>query len=381
MRIGFDTSPLRGHLTGVGTYVHQLTTALSRNYADSSLLGLSSGLRKPSEELTRHFAATRHVPVPTRALYRTWQVFGRPRADRLLGGPEIFHATNYVLPPTRRAATVLSIHDLSFLRMPEVCSPKIAGFFGRHMRDHADRADAVVTCSEATQKDCVELLGLAPEKVTVTYYAVEDGFGLSDEGSSRVRLQDEYRLDGPYFLYVGTLEPRKNVTALLEAFEELLDELPHTLVLVGPAGWNSGALLDALSGARLRARVLQLGYVPSRETLADFYTCADAFVFPSLYEGFGFPVLEAMTCGCPVICSDAGSLPEVGGDAALYVPPGDVRGLASSMRRVASDVELQSQLRRNGLEQAKRFSWATCARATYAVYQQIVGRGWRRKAV
>ncbi len=355
----------------MGTYVYQLTSALASSYPDLALLGLSSGLRTPDRGATRHLTNNRHMPAPTRALYRLWRGVGRPRADSLVGGADVFHATNYVVPPTRSAARVVSVHDLSFLRMPEVCSPRISAFFGRHMRDYAAEADAVLACSNATKRDCVDLLGIDAEKITVSHYAVEDGFGLSDEGSSRVRLQDQYRLDGPFFLYVGTLEPRKNVAGLLAAFEEVLDDVPHTLALVGPAGWNSGALLDALAGAHLRSRVLQVGYVPSRETLADFYTCADAFVFPSLYEGFGFPVLEAMACGCPVICSDAGSLPEVGGSAALYVPAEDTSGLASAMRRIASDVSLQSELRRKGLEQAKRFSWLTCARATYAVYEQV----------
>lgn len=375
MRVGIDVSPLTCARTGVGHYVHYLLKHLLLASDGCAFRAFSSGWGGidlgglPESGFESH----RHLPLPTRALYQLWKATGRPRVDALLGGVDVFHATNYFLPPVRTARRVLSIYDLAFLKVPHLCSPKIVGPFARNVPRFAREADAILTCSEATKRDLVELLDLPFEKITVAYGAVDDGFAPVPRDQAAKELEESHGLRGPFVLFVSTLEPRKNIEGLLRAFAAIKDELPHQLVLVGAAGWGLDKLPGLLAELGLEKRVTRVGYVPGHQDLARFYGAADAFVFPSLYEGFGLPVVEAMTCGCPVITSDRSSLPEVAGDAAEYVNPDDPGAIAEAMRRVLGDTDRRAGMCDRGLAQAKRFHWQECAQTTLDVYRRAAG--------
>jgi glycosyltransferase involved in cell wall biosynthesis len=315
----------------------------------------------------------RHVPFPTRGVYALWTAFGHPKVDSLLGGVEVYHATNYFLPPTRSARRVLSVHDVAFLAVPDLTSPKITGIFSRSIRRFAHEADAVLTCSESTKSDLVRFLEVEPAKIRVTPYAVDEDFTPMEPEAAAAHLAKAYGIHGPFLLFVSTLEPRKNVPVLLQAFGRLVRELPHQLVLVGAIGWRADAVFETLKRLELSDRVVHVGYVKSHAELPAFYCAADAFVFPTLYEGFGFPILEAMRCGCPVITCRNSSVPEVAGEAALYVDAEDVEGIAASVRRTLEDKALREMLVARGREQAQRFSWDRCAEMTLAVYRDLAG--------
>jgi glycosyltransferase involved in cell wall biosynthesis len=289
-----------------------------------------------------------------------------------LGGVDVYHATNYFLPPVRSARTAATFYDLAFLSHPEWCSPKIVRPFARGVPEFARRADALLTCSEASKRDIVELLNVPPEKVTVAYGAVDEGLAPMPRAQARALLRDRYGVDGPFAVFVGTLEPRKNVEMLLQAFERILTRVPHTLWLIGGWGWNADGIKDALERPALRDRVRKPGYVP-REDLAAFYSAADALLFPSRYEGFGLPVLEALHCGCPVLTSSCSSLPEVAGDAAIYVDPDNEDVLTAQAERLLLDTGLQEELRSAGLAQARKFSWPRSAEATLGLYGRLAG--------
>ncbi len=370
MRIGIDVSPIAARPTGVGRYTRAVLGQLLAT-GEHDFLGLSSGRHRPDPAIVAQLAAHRHLPLPTRALYALWSATGRPQADRLLGGVDLIHATNYYLPPVASAKRVVTIYDLSFLRHPEWSSPKIVGPFSRGIRRFAHDADAILTCSEASKKDIVELLDIQPAKVTVAYGAVEPAFVPRDREASRRRVATRYDIKAPFILFVGTLEARKNIAGLLAAFAHLQDKIPHELVLVGQPGWGTQDFDEALQRGKASGRVRVLGYLEDRDDLPHLYSAAEVFLFPSHYEGFGLPVLEALACACPVVTSNATSLPEVGGEAAVYVNPQDPASITSTLSRVLEDTALQARMREQGPTQAARFTWDSAAAATNSVYRSL----------
>jgi len=372
MRIGFDISPLRRPRTGVGNYCYFQLKHLLRIGGDCEFIGFASGLQGLDLDELAGGLAYRTVPVPTRVLYRFWSMVGAPKVDALLGGSDVYHATNYFLPPTRSARRVVTIYDLSFLTMPEHASPKITRVFSKGVQRFAREADAVLTCSEATKSDIIRHLGVPEERIRVAYGAVDDAFAPMAPEAAAERVAARFGIQQPFILFVSTIEPRKNVPALVRAFGQLARDIPHTLVLAGPTGWRAEAVSRAIHELGLGDRVIRAGFIPERDDLAALYSAAGLFAFPSLYEGFGLPVLEAMTCGCPVVTADNSTLPEGAGDAARLIDAGDVPGIAAAMRRVLENDGLREAMVRKGIAQAQRFSWDACARKTLDVYKTVL---------
>ena len=305
-------------------------------------------------------------------MYAAWHYTGRPRLETLVGAADVVHATNYFLPPTRRARRVLTIHDLAFAAVPEVCPVDKVGPFAGDLGRFAREADAVIAVSEATKRDVVRFFDVSPEKIAVVHHGKGEHFRPVERDEAADWLRSEYKIEGPFFLFVGTIEPRKNVAALVQAFANVAKEMPHALVLIGGGGRGAGEVLALAEQLGVGDRVVRPGYVDAGE-LPWFYSGAEAFVFPSHYEGFGMPVLEAMACGCPVICADNSSLPEVAGGAAELVNATDVDGLAAAMVKVASDQTHRDGLVTRGLARAATFSWERCADETLAVYRAAMG--------
>ena len=371
MRIGIDVTPLTRDRTGVGEYTASLLQRLLQQAPDCTFHGFSTGLSPLDPAALEGLSSHRRLPIPTRAMYKLWTWTGRPRVDTLLGGLDLYHATNFFLPPVATARRVVTFHDLAYLRVPHLCSPKIVQTFSRSVRRFAREADGIVACSAATKRDMVELLGTPEGKIHVIHEAADEIFTPHDPEAARGYLQEHYGLTGPLVLFVGTLEPRKNVEGILAAFAQACPAVPHCLVLVGKLGWNLPRLPERISELGLENRCRLIGYVQSREDLPRFYSAADAFVFPSFYEGFGLPVLEAMACGCPVICSSAASLPEVAGDAAEYIDPNDTGQLSDALHKVLLNESRRRTMAERGIAQARRFSWSRCAEQTYEVYKAL----------
>lgn len=301
-----------------------------------------------------------------------WNALGVPRVDKFLGGVDVFHATNYFLPPVSAARTVVTIHDLAFLAVPELCSPKIVGPFSRGVRRFCHQADAVIADSRSTKRDVERFLDVDPKKITVAPIAVDDALQAMDPGEAARLLEERFGLRLPFLLFVSTLEPRKNVVGLIRAFELLAKDFSHSLVLVGATGWNSQKLISAIEQSEFSERIMRPGFVSSDE-LEAFYSAADAFVFPTHYEGFGLPLLEALVCGCPVVTADNSSVREVAGEGALYADSRDVEGFAALVAQVLSDAALRESLIAKGKEHAAGFSWERCARTTLDVYRKVSG--------
>jgi glycosyltransferase involved in cell wall biosynthesis len=361
VRIGFNTQ-LLGRAAGYRQ------TGVSR-YVERLLASLPAALR-PGDELVPLGSGDGVAADPRRRAAWEQGVLPALAARRRL---DLLHGPVNVVPLAAPCPLVVTVHDLAYLRLPEVVPERRRRYFTGLTRLSVRRAQRVLAVSESTKRDLVELLDVDEDRVAVTPLAADERFRpLSSEGLSQFRAAAA--LDRPYVLYLGTIEPRKNLPTLLRAFESIAADVPHLLVIVGPDGWLTESFYETLRRMRHSERVRRVGFVPAGD-LAAWYGAADLFVFPSRYEGFGLPVLEAMACGTPVVTSNVSSLPEVAGDAALCVDPADEAALAEAIRRVLSDATLAADLRTRGLARAGSFSWSRTATQTVEAYYRVRGDG------
>lgn len=368
MRIAFDVSPITRTRTGVGNYCYYLLKHLLKIAPADSFVGYSCG--RSEVDLADIDLPHRHLPLPLRFLLPLWDRVPRPRMDSFAGGADIVHGTNYYIPPVYKARRILTVHDLAFLATPRLASPGIVGPFASRLPRYAAAADAIMAYSEATKADVVRLLGAEPAKVRVAPMAVDDAFQPVARDEAQRRVRDDFGIEGPFLLFVSTLEPRKNVPGLLRIFARLAEQIPHKLVLIGSVGWDADPIFQTITDLGLEDRVVRPGFVPHL-TLPIFYGAADAFVFPTFYEGFGLPVLEALVCGCPVVASNNSSMPEVAGDAGILLDVEDEPGFADAVLRVLDATPLRDGMVSRGKAHAAHFSWRHCAETTLATYREV----------
>jgi len=286
---------------------------------------------------------------------------------------DLLHAPVYVGPVVSPCPVVVTVHDLSFFMHPDLFRPWNRVYLQTFTRRTVGRAVAIIADSESTRNDLVETLGIAKDKVTVIHPGVGDEMRPIDDHQVQA-FRRHHGLSERMILFLGTLEPRKNLPVLLEAYAIMRAEpgFDHRLVIAGGKGWHYEGIYAQVERLRLRGQVIFPGYVPQTE-LALWYNAADLFVYPSLYEGFGMPPLEAMACGIPVVVSNVSSLPEVVGDAGLAVDPHDAQGLAAAMLEVLRDRQLHQTLREAGLARARRYPWKATAVKTARLYHQVLG--------
>jgi glycosyltransferase involved in cell wall biosynthesis len=295
-------------------------------------------------------------------------------ADWLTGPIDLFHSPDFVMPPVRAARSILTVHDLAFLLYPECADARLRAYLEKVVPRSAQRADYVVADSENTRNDVICLLGVPPERVTVVPGGVDPSFQPVTDPARLAALRHEIGIDEttPYILFIGVIEPRKNLMGLIEAFDILKSRrsLPHKLVVAGRRGWLSDGTMDRADRSLYRSDIIFPGFIPEGE-MATLYSAAESFAFPSHYEGFGLPVLEAMACGTPVVASRASSLPEIVGDAGMQVDPEDPERLASALELLALNPEMRADFRARGLERAALFTWEAAAKVMLDVYHQV----------
>ena len=357
---------------GISHYIRQLTTHLLDHDGKNDYTLFTNNLMPQWQEQTRY--APRIVtswlptarPVPRILWEQTLLAWHTTR-----GKLDLLHCPLNVIPMAAACPTVLTIHDLAFLRYPRLFPRFKQRYLQLFTRMSARNANAVMTVSASTRDDVVEMFGVPRDRVHVVYHAADADFCLRSQDECNT-FRASKGLTTRYILYVGTLEPRKNVDVLIRAFGKVLREegLQHKLVLIGGKGWMTQAIQQAIEDAGIGDRVLMPGYV-AREELPLWYSSADLFVYPSTYEGFGYPALEAMASGTPVIASNTSSLPEVVGDAGMLVAPREVSRLATAMAGILTDSELADKLRSRGLKQAIKFNWVDSVHTCLDIYQSL----------
>ncbi len=287
-------------------------------------------------------------------------------------GADLLHALAFVGPVVRLRPTVVTVYDLSFLLYPAAFHRLNRWYLSAMTPLSVRRARRVIAISESTRSDLVRLTGVPADRIEVVYPGLEPGMGRVSDPDALAQFRRRHGLPDRCILSVGTLEPRKNAETLVRAYAALRAKgaIPHALVLVGARGWRYESVFKAIEESGYAQDIIVPGYV-AHEELPFWYSIAELFVYPSLYEGFGLPVLEAMACGVPVITSDVSSLPEVAGDAAVLVQPSR-EALADAISRVARDATLRAEMSEGGLKRAQSFTWERAARQTMDVYRKAV---------
>jgi glycosyltransferase involved in cell wall biosynthesis len=374
VRIGVDIRPFYEPLTGVGWYLHFILRELARQpdielllFGDARLTdigptlhaALPAGARLFIFDLRGHPLTPLSRPL-TAAAYVLWM---------RLAGCDVFFGANYFLPRLHGAAArrrVVTVHDLTYKRFPELLQKETLENLERQMQREMARADAVICVSASTRRDLLSFYQIDPSRVIAIHSGIEPLVAGPD-------LQ--LPLPKRYILFVSTVEPRKNLALLLDAYERLRKSGSYegSLVIVGRIGWKSAALVERIDRSKWRNDIVRLDYV-NPGTLGHVYDRAEMFVFPSIYEGFGFPLLEAMSHGVPSIAARASSLPEIGGEACLYVSPDDANELAAAIRKLADSPELRADLVARGRERVKQFRWEESGRRTADLLRQVARR-------
>ncbi len=373
--IGIDYTPAREQGAGIGRYVRELVAALAREDRETTwkLFVARSGTSRLPEPPGSNFC-WRPAPLSTPWLMRLWYRARIPLPVETFTGPlTTFHATDFVLPPVKRGTkTLVQVHDLSFMRMPETSPPALGAWLRRVVPDSVRRADHVLADSNATRDDLLEFYNVSPcTKVSVLHGGVDERF-LPEPDERQQAVRQKYRLDQwPFVFSLGTFQPRKNHARLVQAFARIAQKnLDLHLVIAGGGGWLSEPFYRQLEDCGVEGRVHLIGFVDDAD-LPALYSAAEVFAFPSLYEGFGLPVLEAMACGTPVVTSDLSSLPEVAENAALLIDPLDVEALADALRRLLVDSDLRQQLIEAGQTRARQFTWSRAARELLDIYRRM----------
>jgi glycosyltransferase involved in cell wall biosynthesis len=370
MRVAIDARKL--HDFGIGTYIRNLLRHLARtDHSTEYVLLCGEADLGVAAQLGPNFRAVLE-PSPNYSLREQVHVPWVLRRER----PDLYHAPHYVLPAGVRCPSVVTIHDCIHLMFPQYLPNRLAYAYARaQMWSAARRSDCILTVSEASKRDILHLFNVPPEKIVVVYNAIDSHFAITPSEDAVTRVRERYQLDHKFVLYVGNIKPHKNLVRLIEAFDELrqgdLEDLK--LLIIGDQISRLPALRRAVHRHKLHKQVRFLGYVGD-DQLAILYRLASVFVFPSLYEGFGLPPLEAMASGTPVVTSNVSSLPEVVGDAAVLVNPYDVDAIVDGLRRVLTDPVLAADMSRKGIERAREFSWERSVAKTWAVYQTIAGK-------
>ena len=368
MRIAIDARKL--HDFGIGTYIRNVLLGLAAvdqqtdfivlcRPADADLLNDLGPNFRAVPETARPYSLGEQVSIPL-SLVRE--------------GAHLLHEPHYVLPPATRCRTVVTIHDCIHLMFPQYLPGRLAHVYARaSMWSAVHKSDRILTVSEASKRDILRFFDIAPAKVSVIYNAIDERFLAPPDEERMDLIRQRYQLDHPYLLYVGNIKKHKNLERLIDAFGRAraggLDDLK--LVIIGDEISKYPPLRQSVHRHRLDKHVRFLGFQPY-DTLAAFYRLARAFVFPSLYEGFGLPPLEAMACGTPVVTSNVSSLPEVAGGAAILVDPYEPASIAAGIARAVTDEAARADLVARGRARARDFSWSQSAAAIHRIYMDVL---------
>ena len=377
MIIGVDGTCLQGVRTGAGWYLTRLLEALSHILEEDRVY---VWMNSPTPEEKTRVSENRFISVsathyPWAALKLTWNTLGTPAMESLIGRQaDVCFYPNYLSLPQKSGKKVLFVHDVAYLINPELVSSAATKALGSRLEKQEEKADMILTCSNYNRQDMLTSFPhLSDSKIRVIPHGLPDQFRNPGSREAVQAIRTKYRLSRPYFLFAGKLEPRKNLLRLVHSFLlfKQQSQSDHQLVLAGPKGWIGDDFFELVLSPQLMDKVRWLDYVPG-EDMPALYTGAEAFLFPSLKEGFGMPLLEAMGCGTPVICSNTAAIPEVVGDGAWMVDPSSVSAWTNAMARIVMEPAFADVLRTRGKARAHLFRMDNTAKQTLAALKMAV---------
>jgi glycosyltransferase involved in cell wall biosynthesis len=371
MRIGIDATALPPEPVGAGTYMIQLIRALTALEAEYELVifAQSSG-RALIGTLPYDHLAWITVSDKNPALRLIWEQTVLPvLASR--AGLDLLHSLHYTRPYRLGCSSVVTFHDMTYFLYPELHTLLRKLFFTQAIRSSARHADAIIAVSETTRRDTIRQLGVPAEKIFTAPNGVDPAFQPITDAHRLEGCRGKYNLPRDFILYLGTIEPRKNIPLLLRAYHRLAQTgSPYHLVITGKRGWMYKQVWETIEDLNLQPLIHFPGYIPVEE-LPIVYNLARVFVYPTIYEGFGLPPLEAMACGTPVITTAVPAMQELLGDAGILVPPQEEDALFQALRELLIDRQMQAHLSMKGRERARHFTWKSCAQTTMQVYQHV----------
>lgn len=375
MRIGIDYTAALKQSGGIGRYTRGLITTLAQLDRANHYCLLAAADAPPTGWQTFQVYPNfshKTYPLSERWLTIAWHRFYLPLPVEWFAGPlDLFHSPNFILPPTRRAKTLLTVHDLSFIRHPQGAVESLRKWLNQVVPSSLARADHILADSESTKRDLVDIFSLSPADITVVSAGVEERFRPVTDPVLCAVVRERYHLPSEKFILgLGTLEPRKNFTGLIAAFSQSPVRETHHLVIAGGKGWLYDDIFTAAQASPVAGQIHFTGFVAD-DDLPTLYSLADIFAFPSHYEGFGIPVIEAMACGIPVVCANNSCLPEIAGYAALQISATDTPALANALSCLATDPALRQHAVEEGFRQARKFSWQAAAERLLSVYQRF----------
>ena len=377
MKIGFDITALSMPRTGIGQYQYNLLQTLFRIDSKNSYHLYAFNLRDNSKYQDLKFntphnnVSMKAHNIPQRLITAWWLAIRYPRLEQITQECDLYQISEICQQPTKKK-TVAFIHDLTTLHFPEYHLAKNKILYHFRFKNIKKYADAILTNSHHTKNDIVKYLHIPEDKIHVTYFGAHSRFKPIKDGIKINDVLKKYKINSPYICYVGTIEPRKNLVNLFKAFKTLKNKknIPHKLVLVGKDGWFFEEIYKTIAELNLTDEIIRTGFTPDKD-IPYLLNGADTFVYPSFYEGFGLPVLEALSCGTPTITSNNSSLPEVGGNAVKYVDPKDPTDIENKIFEFLHSKSEREKYSILALKQAEKFSWESCARETLKVYESL----------
>jgi glycosyltransferase involved in cell wall biosynthesis len=369
--VGFDIRPLIFTRAGIKTYLYNLIVNLAKENRCRLHLFSSSRSFIPWQEISENITEEIiRLPHLHSLCERFWQEFLLPRAvaRRKI---EVFHGPRFSLPKRLSCPGVVTIHDVAFKKLPQFVSRQTLRYFDTAVSFSRAKAARIIVPSETAKYDLIEQYGVKEDKISSIYEASDAAFCQLADLAKFQQIKEKFEIRNKFILFTGTIEPRKNVARLLGAYELLKEKENVDLVIAGSFGWLYADVLRTIKRLRLQERVIFTGYV-TLEELVYLYNACEAFIFPSLDEGFGLPVLEAMQCGAAVVASDIAVFKEIFAGSCHFVDPKSIESIADGIQQVLDNQDLRSQLRKRALEKAKNFSWEKTASQTRAVYESVI---------
>ena len=375
--IGIDYTAAYEQGAGIGRLVRQLIAALAaEDHATPYKLfvaGATPAQLPPIPGRNFKWYPTRVNPLWFARVWYRARVF--LPVEGFIGNVQLFHATDFVLPPhLPTTKTILTVHDLSFVRAPETSTPILKRYLDNVVPWSVRRADHVLADSQATKDDLMDLYGTPANKITVLLSGVDDRFQRINDPVAWQAVRVKYKIpaENPFIFSIGTVQPRKNYTRVIEALHQLGRDFEHVhYVIAGGKGWLDAPIYQMVRDLGMTDRVHFIGFADDTD-LPTLYSAAAVTAYPSLYEGFGFPILESMACGTPVLTANVSSMPEVAGEAAVMVNPYQVEAIAEGLRRLLTDKGLQAKLIEQGYAQARLFSWQKAAAELKMIYDDVL---------